>query len=62
MDKKKQPSDPLGASSLENKMEKMARMLDSLTAENSRLKDCGQIPMRGKGPNDFALRNPNFVP
>ena len=28
----------------------------------SRLKDRGKIPVRGKGPNDFALRNPNFVP
>ena len=37
-------------------------MLDSLTAKMSRLKDQGKIPMRGKGPNDFAPRNPNFVP
>ena len=31
LDKKKQSSDPLGPSSSENKMEKMAKMLDSLT-------------------------------
>ena len=43
-------------------MEKMAKMLDSLTTEMSRLKDRGKIPVRGKGPNDFANRNPNFVP
>ena len=38
IDRKKQPSDPLVASSSENKMEKMAKMLDSLTDEMSRLK------------------------
>ena len=37
-------------------------MLDSLTAEMSRMKERGQIPMRGKGPNDFTPRNPIFVP
>ena len=62
MDKKKQPSHPLGASSSKNKMEKMEKMLDSLTAEMSRLKDRGKIPVRGKGPNDFSPRNLNFVP
>ena len=40
----------------------MAKMLDNLTTEMSRLKDRGKIPVRGKGPNDFAPRNPNFVP
>ena len=39
MDRKKQSLDPLGASSSENKMDKMAKMLDILTAEMSRLKD-----------------------
>ena len=62
MDRKKQPIDPLGASSSENKIEKMAKMLDSLTAEMSRLKYRGKIPVRGKWINDFAPRNPNFVP
>ena len=62
IERKKQPSDPLGPSSSENKMEKMAKMLDSLTAEMSKPKYRAKIPMRGKGPNDFANRNPNFVP
>ena len=61
-DKKKQPSYPLGASSLENKMEKMAKMLHNLTTEMSRLKEQGKMLVRGKGPNDFANRNPNFFP
>ena len=39
MDRKKKSSDPLGASSSENKIEKMAKMLDNLTVEMSRLKD-----------------------
>ena len=43
-------------------MEKMAKMLDSLIAEMSRLKYRGKIHVRGKEPNDFANRNPNFVP
>ena len=40
----------------------MTKMLDSLTVEMSRMKDQGKIPVRGKGPNEFASRNPNFVP
>ena len=28
----------------------------------SKLKDQGQIPVRGKGPSDFVPWNPNFVP
>ena len=39
IDRKNQPSYPLVSSSSENKMEKMAKMLDSLTIEMSRLKD-----------------------
>ena len=60
VDKKKQFSDPLGPSSSENKMEKMAKILDNLTTEMYKIKDQGQLPIRGKGPNDFAPRNPNF--
>ena len=62
IDRKKQPTDPIGSSSSENKFEKMTKLLDNLTAEMSKLKDKGQIPMRGKGPGDFAPRNPNFIP
>ena len=47
MDRKKQPIDPLGASSSENRIEKMTKLLDNLTAEMSKLKDQGQIPVRG---------------
>ena len=40
----------------------MTKLLDNLTAEMSKLKDQGQIPVRGKGPSDFAPWNPNFLP
>ena len=48
--------------SSKNKIDKMTKLLDNLTAEMSKLKDQGQIPMRGKGPSDFVPQNPNFVP
>ena len=62
IDGKKQPTDPIGASSSENKIDKMTKILDNLTAQMSKLKDQGQIHVRGKGPGYFAPRNPNFVP
>ena len=62
IDRKKQPVDPSGASVSENEIEKMTKLLDNLTAEMSKLKYQGQIPVRGKGPSDFVPRNPNFVP
>ena len=39
IDRKKHPIDPLGASSSENKIDKMDKLLDNLTAEMSKLKD-----------------------
>ena len=39
----------------------MTKLLDNLTIEMSKLKDQGHLPVRGKGPSDFAPRNPNFV-
>ena len=54
IDRKKQPTDLIGSSSSENKIDKMTKLLDNLAAEMSNLKDRGQIPMRGKGPGDFA--------
>ena len=40
----------------------MIKLLDNLTAEMSKLRGQGHLPMRGTGPSDFAPRNPNFVP
>ena len=51
-----------GALESENKIDKMTKFLDNLTAEMSKLKDQGHLPVRGKGPSKFAPRNPNFVP
>ena len=39
----------------------MAKPLDNLNAEMSKLKDQGKIHVRDKGASDFAPRNPNFV-
>ena len=39
----------------------MTKFLDNLIVEMSKLKDQGHLPVRGKGPSDFAPRNPNFV-
>jgi hypothetical protein len=43
-------------------MEKMAKMLDNLTSEMSKLKVQNQQPARTKEPNAFAPRNPNAFP
>ena len=50
------------SSSSNSKMEKMAKMLDNLTSEMSKLKVHNQQPTRTKEPNDFAPRNPNAFP
>ena len=62
IDRKKQPADYSGASASKNKIDKMTKLLDNLTVEMSKLKDQRHLPMRAKGPSDFAPRNPNFVP
>jgi hypothetical protein len=43
-------------------MEKMAKMLDNLTLEMSKLKIQSQQPARIKEPNAYAPRNPNAFP
>jgi hypothetical protein len=43
-------------------MEKMAKMLDNLKSEMSKLKVQNQQPARAKEPNSFAPRNPNDFP
>ena len=61
VDRRKQPVDYSGASASENKIDKMNKLLDNLTTEMSKLKDQGHLPVRGKGPSDFAPWNPNCV-
>ena len=41
IDRKKQPADPIGASSSENKMDKMTKLLDNLTIQMSNMMDRG---------------------
>ena len=41
IDRKKQPTESLGASSSENNIDKMNKLLDNLTTEMSKLKDQG---------------------
>jgi hypothetical protein len=50
------------SSSSNSKMDKMAKMLDDLTLEMSKLKVQNQQPARAKEPNAFAPRNPNAFP
>jgi hypothetical protein len=49
-------------SSSNTKMEKMTKMLDSLTSKMSKLKIQSQQPARSKEPNAYAPRNPNALP
>jgi hypothetical protein len=59
-ERKKSSTDP--PSSSNTKMEKMAKMLDNLTSEMSKLKIQSQQPARIKEPNAYAPRNPNAFP
>ena len=40
----------------------MTKLLDNVTAEMSKIKEQGQIPVRGKDLSEFVPWNPNFVP
>ena len=60
IDKKKKPTDYSGASASENKIEKMTKLLDNLTAEMSKLKDQGHLPVRDKGPSEVRSSKPKF--
>jgi hypothetical protein len=59
-EKKKAVVEPSSSSS--SKMENMAKMLESLTSEMSKLKIQNQQPARAKEPNTFSPRNPNVFP
>jgi hypothetical protein len=59
-ERKKSFVDP--PSSSNTKMENMAKMLDSLTSEMSKLKIQSQQPARSKETNAYAPRNPNAFP
>jgi hypothetical protein len=59
-EKKKDVVEP--SSSSNSKMENMAKMLESLTSEMSKLKVQNQQLARAKEPNTFTPRNPNAFP
>jgi hypothetical protein len=50
------------SSSSNSQMEKMAKMLDSLTSEMSKLKVQNQPPAKARESNTFSPRNPNAFP
>jgi hypothetical protein len=60
VEKKKSAVD--SSSSSNSQMEKMAKMLDSLTSELSKLKVQNQPPAKAKESNTFSPRNPNAFP
>ena len=59
---KKKPAVEPSSSSSNSQMEKMAKMLDSLTSEMSKLKVQNQPPTKAKESNTFSPRNPNAFP
>jgi hypothetical protein len=59
---KKKPAIESSSSSSNSQMEKMAKMLDTLTSEMSKLKVQNQTPARAKEPSNLAPRNPNAFP
>jgi ribonuclease HI len=59
---KKRFSNESSSSSSNSQMEKMAKMLDTLTQEMSKLKVQNQTPPRAKEPTNLAPRNPNTFP
>jgi len=58
----KKNSDVEPSSSSSSQMENMAKMLDNLTSEMSKLKVQNEQPARAKEPNTFTPRNPNAFP
>jgi ribonuclease HI len=59
---RKKPAAESSSSSSNIQMEKMAKMLDTLTSEMSKLKVQNQTPARAKEPSNLAPRNPNALP
>jgi hypothetical protein len=60
---RRKPRDEASSSSNANpKLDKMAKMLESLTSEISKLKIENKQPVKGRGTYDYAGRNPNQNP
>ena len=59
---RKKPAAESSSSSSNIQMEKMAKMIDTLTSEMSKLKFQNQTPAKAKEPSNPAPRNPNALP
>jgi hypothetical protein len=60
---RRKPRDEASSSSNANpKLDKMDKMLESLTSEISKLKIENNKPVKGRGTYDYAGRNPNQNP
>jgi ribonuclease HI len=59
---RKKPAAESSSSSSNIQMEKMAKMIDTLTSEMSKLKVQNQTPAKAKEPSNPAPRNPNAFP
>jgi hypothetical protein len=61
-DRRRPNNEASSSSNADPKLDKMAKMLESLTSEISKLKIENKHPVKGKGTYDSAGRNPNQNP
>jgi hypothetical protein len=61
-DRRRPRNEASSSSSADPKLDKMAKMLESLTSEISKLKIENKQPVKGRGTYDYAGRNPNQNP
>ena len=62
VDRRKQKEEALSSSIPNPKIDKLAKMLESLTSEISKLKIENKQPTQGKGSYEYPHRNPNQNP
>jgi hypothetical protein len=61
-DRRRPRNEASSLSSVDPKLDKMAKMLESLNSEISKLKIENKHPIKGRGTYDYAGRNPNQNP
>lgn len=59
VDRRKQKEEVSSSSHTNPMIDKMTKMLETLTYKMSKLKIEGKQPAKGKGPYEFVPRNPN---
>jgi hypothetical protein len=62
VDRKKQKEEASSSSIQNPKIDKLAKMLESLTSEMSKIKIENKKPAKGKGSYEYPHRNPNQNP